>query len=216
MNTAAEESFSNVRTVKAFSNELDEAQKFGKGNASTYEWGVKKSVWYGWFAGMVQVLLYGSMVGVIAMATHLYEQGLITVGVITSFMFYMIMLLMNFGMLAAVFGNAMNMLGASDKIVQLMQTKSGINTTGGIKLDSQNVNGLLEIRDVKFSYPSKPDVEVLKGVSLTVNNNKNRVVALCGTSGCGKSSIVGMIERFYDPTSGEVIFNGINIKKLDP
>jgi ATP-binding cassette subfamily B (MDR/TAP) protein 1 len=59
-------------------------------------------------------------------------------------------------------------------------------------------------------------VEVLKGVSLTVNNNKNRVVALCGTSGCGKSSIVGMIERFYDPTSGEVIFNGINIKKLDP
>jgi len=51
------------------------------------------------------------------MATHLYEQGLITVGVITSFMFYMIMLLMNFGMLAAVFGNAMNMLGASDKIV---------------------------------------------------------------------------------------------------
>lgn len=62
-------------------------------------------------------MLYGSMVGVIAMATHLYEQGLITVGVITSFMFYMIMLLMNFGMLAAVFGNAMNMLGASDKIV---------------------------------------------------------------------------------------------------
>ena len=59
-------------------------------------------------------------------------------------------------------------------------------------------------------------MEVLKGVSLTVNNNKNRVVALCGTSGCGKSSIVGMIERFYDPTSGEVIFNGINIKKLDP
>lgn len=53
MNTAAEESFSNVRTVKAFSNELDEAQKFGKGNSATYEWGVKKSVWYGWFAGLV-------------------------------------------------------------------------------------------------------------------------------------------------------------------
>lgn len=75
---------------------------------------------------------------------------------------------------------------------------------------------MLEIKDVKFSYPSKPDVEVLKGVSLTVNNNEKRVVALCGTSGCGKSSIVGMIERFYDPTSGEVLFNGINIKKLEP
>jgi ABC-type multidrug transport system fused ATPase/permease subunit len=51
---------------------------------------------------------------------------------------------------------------------------------------------------------------------LTVNNNEKRVVALCGTSGCGKSSIVGMIERFYDPASGEVLFNGINIKKLEP
>ena len=158
MNTSAEESFSNVRTVKAFSNELEEAQKFEKGNTATYDWGIKKSIWYGWFSGFVQVLLYGSMVGVIAMATKLYEQGLISVGVITSFMFYMIMLLMNFGMLAAVFGNAMNMLGASDKIVALMKTESKVNTTGGMKLDSSKVNGSLEIRDVKFCYPSKPDV----------------------------------------------------------
>ena len=57
---------------------------------------------------------------------------------------------------------------------------------------------------------------MLKGVSFTVDNQKNRVVALCGTSGCGKSSIVAMIERFYDPIQGEVLFNGINIKKLEP
>ena len=61
------------------------------------------------------------MVGVMATATYLYSKGELSVGVITSFMFYMIMLLMNFGMLAAVFGNAMNMLGASDKVVQLMK-----------------------------------------------------------------------------------------------
>lgn len=57
------------------------------------------------------------MVGVMAMATLLYSQGKMQVGTITSFMFYMIMLLMNFGMLSAVFGNVMNMLGASDKVV---------------------------------------------------------------------------------------------------
>ena len=49
-----------------------------------------------------------------------------------------------------------------------------------------------------------------------VENNKNRVVALCGTSGCGKSTIISMIERFYDPNSGVVLFNGKNIKELDP
>lgn len=216
MNTSAEESFSNVRTVKAFSNEINESEKFGKGNTATYDWGIKKSYWYAFFAAFVQVLLYGSMVGVMAMATYLYSEGRISVGVITSFMFYMIMLLMNFGMLASVFGNVMNMLGASDKVVQLMKYQPAINTTGGLRLDDKTVNGRIELRDVVFRYPSKPDVEVLKGVSLTVDNDKNRVVALCGTSGCGKSSIVSMIERFYDPVGGKVLFNGHDIKTLEP
>jgi len=96
----------------------------------------------------------------------------------------------------------MNMLGASDKLVQLMNYQAAINSTRGIKLDDATSTGCIELRDVVFRYPSKPDVEVLKGVSLTVDNNKNRVVALCGTSGCGKSSIISMIERFYDPLSG--------------
>ena len=72
------------------------------------------------------------------------------------------------------------------------------------------------MRDVKFRYPTKDDVQVLKGVSFKVDNEKNRVVALCGTSGCGKSSIISLIERFYDPEEGEVLFNGRNIKDLDP
>lgn len=67
-----------------------------------------------------------------------------------------------------------------------------------------------------FNYPSKPEVEVLRGVNLTVDGDKKRVVALCGTSGCGKSSIISLIERFYDPLMGEVLFNGKNVKELDP
>ena len=51
---------------------------------------------------------------------------------------------------------------------------------------------------------------------MKVDNERNRVVALCGTSGCGKSSIISLIERFYDPEEGEVLFNGRNIKELDP
>ena len=78
------------------------------------------------------------------------------------------------------------------------------------------INGRLEFKNVKFQYPCKPGVHVLKGVSLSVDNETNRVVALCGTSGCGKSSIISLIERFYDPNEGEILFNGRNIKELDP
>ena len=114
----------------------------------------------------------------------------------------MIMLLFNFGMVAAVFGNVMSVFGASDKIAQIFFQESKINSTGGDIIPNNECRGVLELKDVHFSYPTKDDVEVLKGVSLKVDNQKNRVVALCGTSGCGKSSIIAMIERFYDPTSG--------------
>jgi ABC-type multidrug transport system fused ATPase/permease subunit len=139
---------------------------------------------------------------------------MITLGAITSFYFYMLMLLWNFMMISYTFGNLFSILGASEKIIKIMELKPRINTKGGLKLD--NCNGTIEVRDAKFRYPTKKDVQVLKGISFTVENNKNRVIALCGTSGCGKSSIIGLLERFYDVEEGEVLFNGINIKELDP
>ena len=81
---------------------------------------------------------------------------------------------------------------------------------------SGEISGHLEFKNVKFSYPNKADVQVLKGVSFSVDNESKRVVALCGTSGCGKSSIISLIERFYDPEEGEVLFNGRNLKDLNP
>ena len=57
---------------------------------------------------------------------------------------------------------------------------------------------------------------MLKGVSIDVDSDKKRVIALVGTSGCGKSSIISMVERFYDPKEGSVLFNGKNIKELEP
>lgn len=93
----------------------------------------------------------------------------------------------------------MNVMGASDKLMQIMNVKPKVNNTG--KDTIENCDGHLELRNIKFTYPSKDDVQVLKGVSLGTDSTK-RVVAICGTSGCGKSSIIAMIERFYDPVDG--------------
>ena len=106
-------------------------------------------------------------------------------------------------------------MGASDKLVEIMEYVPDINSSGGAK-PQELTKGHLEFRDVKFKYPSKQDVQVLKGISFEVDNEDKRVVALCGTSGCGKSSIISLIQRFYDPEEGEVLFNGRNIKELDP
>ena len=114
-----------------------------------------------------------------------------------------------------VLGNMAAVMGAADKICEVMDHEPLINTEGGKQIEGE-VLGSLEFKNVRFRYPSKQNVEVLKGVSFSVDNRDKRVVALCGTSGCGKSSIISLIERFYDPDEGEVLFNGVNVKELDP
>ena len=202
MTTVAEESWANVRTVKAFSNESSEIEKFDRDNEKVYALCKEKDWWESGFGLLVQILLFGSMVIVMYVSTLLYQNGELSIGAISSFLLYMLLLLFNFAIMANVFGNVASIFGATDKVVELMNVKEAINTKDGDRLDDSETKGTIEIRDLKFSYPSKQSVQVLKGVSLTVENNKNRVVALCGTSGCGKSTIISMIERFYDPTSG--------------
>ena len=94
-----------------------------------------------------------------------------------------------------------------------MNSKLSVYTDGTEIVDA--AKGLLEVRNVKFEYPAKKDVLVLRGVSFETNIKTKRVVALCGTSGCGKTSLISLIEQFYDPTEGQILFNGRDIKELD-
>ncbi len=157
MNTVAEESFSNIRTVKAFSNEDTEILKFTAGNLIVYEAGRKKAGYQAIFAFITQILLYGAMAAVVYVASKLYQDNNISIGEISSFMFYMLMLVFNFAMVAMVFGNVAAVMGASDKIVELMQYEPKIKSHGGDIIEGE-INGHLEIRDVKFRYPTKTDV----------------------------------------------------------
>ena len=88
-----------------------------------------------------------------------------------------------------------------------------IVTWDGDKKIENNEEGNLDLSEVKFNYPSRPDVKVLKGVTIEVRTNQ--IIALVGSSGCGKSSIVSLLERFYDPVEGKVLFNNIDLKEIE-
>ena len=83
----------------------------------------------------------------------------------------------------------------------------------GKKIDESNTKGDITVEDVHFAYPTKPDIPILKGVNIDVKTNQ--IVALVGASGCGKSSIIQLIERFYDPDKGKMWFNNDELADIE-
>ncbi|KAL8516702.1 hypothetical protein ACS0TY_015094 [Phlomoides rotata] len=101
---------------------------------------------------------------------------------------------------------------AAAKIYRIIDHKPTVGTNRGSGLELESVTGQLELKNVDFCYPSRPDVQILNDFSLVVPAGKT--IALVGSSGSGKSTVVSLIERFYDPTSGEVVLDGHDIKTL--
>ena len=106
----------------------------------------------------------------------------------------------------------MNALGASRRVFDLLDTTPTIPCAGGAVPAS--LRGEVRLEDVSFHYPSRPDVTVLSGVTLHIR--PGTVTALCGPSGSGKSSVIALIERFYDPTAGALTVDGEKLTALDP
>lgn len=141
-----------------------------------------KAVMQGVLQFMATFFVTGSMCAVIVLGCKLVQRGEITVGQITSFLFFMIQILVNFVILGQVLGSIMQIVGASDKIIELLEYEPRIKADEGtVPEATQETKGEISISDVRFNYPTKADVEVLKGVSFDIP--KNKVVALVGTSG---------------------------------
>jgi ATP-binding cassette subfamily B (MDR/TAP) protein 1 len=101
---------------------------------------------------------------------------------------------------------------ASIKNVQKVTERvPAISCKSGIKPNS--IHGNVEFKDITFAYPSRPNVTVMKDFNLTINNGQH--IALVGESGSGKSTITGLLERFYDPTQGQVLLDGVDLKTID-
>lgn len=101
---------------------------------------------------------------------------------------------------------------AAYKMFETINRKPLIDTsdTSGIVLE--DVKGEIELKDVYFRYPARPDVQIFSGFSLVVPSGKT--AALVGQSGSGKSTVISLLERFYDPEAGEVLIDGVNLKKF--
>ncbi len=208
--TVAEEVFSNVRTVRSFARERSEIDRYATSVGEALTLGRRLALAYGSFQGVGGIAAFASISLVLWYGGHLVMRGALSVGTLTSFMFYTFYLSFSLAALAGLYGDYQKAIGASQRVFQLLAQDASM-TSGTREL--ADVVGLMRLEDVVFAYPSRANVRVLSGVALTLEPGK--VVALVGPSGGGKSTVAQLVSRFYDPCEGRVSLDGVDIREFD-
>ncbi|XP_037948021.1 multidrug resistance protein homolog 49-like [Teleopsis dalmanni] len=215
----AEEVFSSVRTVVAFSGEQKETQRFSKLLIPAEIIGRKKGLYSGMSAGIMWFnfhccyalsLWYGVK---LVLAEHDEEFRHYTPGVLIIIAFNILVGSRYFGFASPHLETFSTAKGAAQNIFSTIQRKSAIDFLDENGFKPFNVVGNISFNQICFHYPTRQDVEILNSFSLDIK--AGQTVALVGTSGCGKSTILQLIQRFYDPLNGTVRLDGINIKDLN-
>ncbi len=165
----------------------------------------------------VILLSFGGIVFILWLGAHAVLDGRMSAGELSQFVLYALIAASAVGGLGEMWGSVQRAAGALERLLELMQAKSKIATPKTPKVidDSVHSKGLqVSFDNVDFSYPSRPDVVVLDNLNFTIQPGET--VALVGPSGAGKTTILQMLLRFYDPQQGRVLVNDIDIRELEP
>lgn len=175
----------------------------------------KSGLLRGQFEFWMTCVMYGCMDALIFFSSYLYFNYGFSIGKINAFQSYMFGFLMNFAGLGAVASEVIGIFGTAAGIAEIYLYEPKINIEGGADVAQDSLaDGSIRLSDIKFTYPTKQQITVIKEASITVE--KNKTVALVGSSGCGKSTIIQLVERFYDPQGGKVEYGIQDLKDLEP
>ncbi|ATB31078.1 ABC transporter permease [Melittangium boletus DSM 14713] len=210
-NEVAEESLSGIRTVRSFAAERHEVERYQSATERAYDVARRRIKQSSYFLAGASSAGYLSSAVVLWYGGRLVLDGKMTVGNLTSFLIYSLMVAVALGALADLWADFMRASGAAERVFELVDRKPAIPSSGGERLAS--VRGHVEFKDVRFAYPTRRDVPVLKGIHLDVAPGE--VVAIVGPSGAGKSTIAALLARMYDPQEGRVLLDGRELDGLD-
>ncbi len=206
-NIVAEETLQSVHVVKAFTNERYEASRYGSALDKVINNALKTARYRGVFASFIIFAIFGGIVLVLWYGLGLIEAGEMTFGELITFIILTTFIGGAVGGMGEIYGQLQKTIGASERIGDILRETSEI--TMEAPHPDIKIQGDVSFDEVEFFYPTRPDLQILKGVSLEVAAGQK--IALVGHSGAGKSTIVQLLLRYYEHSGGSILIDGKDI-----
>ncbi|MHA8086854.1 ABC transporter ATP-binding protein [Aquirufa sp. Wall-65K1] len=207
-NIIVEETFQSIQAVKSFTNEKWEVNRYTQSLNLVVDQALKAATFRGGFVSFIIFALFGGIVGVVWYGAQLVSSGDLILAELLTFIFYTAFIGGSVGGLGDIYAQLQKTIGASERILEILDDHSEIN------IEKESIEeipfGKIEVNDLHFTYPGRPNVPILKGINFTIQPGEK--VAIVGSSGTGKSTLAQLFMRFYEPNSGNILLNGQDIQ----
>ncbi|MCS6880731.1 MAG: ABC transporter transmembrane domain-containing protein [Oscillochloridaceae bacterium] len=206
---AVEEGLQGIRVVKSFARESYEVERYAAAMERTLGASLRLALLRSAFGGLMAFLGFSGIAAILWFSGREVLAGRLAFSTISGFLIYAITIGASLGQLSGLYGQFREALGAVRRVFEILDTRPTVTDAPGAP-DLPPVAGAIRFENVSFAY--EPGREVLRQISLTVRPGE--IVALVGPSGAGKSTLFNLIPRFYDPTSGTVAIDGIDVRAV--
>lgn len=207
-NTIVEETLQGIQSVKAFTNEYVEITRYKKKTKEIADLGMTSGKYKGAFSSFVILGMFGAISAVVFQGSRLLQAGEMAAGDLFSFVIYSVFVGGTISGLATVYTNVQKFIGATEDLFKIYDEEpEEIQELKEIEA-KYKMNGEISIRNMAFSYPSRPEQTVLKNINLDIKSNQ--MIALVGSSGAGKSTMASLLLMLHTPPKASLFFNQID------
>lgn len=210
----AGESLDALDTVQAFGREKSAAKRFAEAVNMAFRASLTRIEARAVMTAMVIGLVFSGVAVVLWLGAQAVLSGTMTGGALVQFLFLSVMAAAAVGALGEVWGDVQKASGAMERISELLNARPAIAAPARPRPLPSPSKGEIAFDDVVFAYPGRPDLPALRGFDLRVRSGET--VALVGPSGAGKSTVLRLLLRFYDPQSGSIRLDGVDLREADP
>ena len=210
----AGEVIQHIKTVQSFTQESQEKKAFAQEVEKAFAVAKRRISQRAVLMGVVILLVFGALSIMLWVGGSDVISGTMSGGDLGAFIFYAILMATGVASLSEVYGELQRAAGATERLMELLQADNKILVAEDANESAADLPPVLAFNNLTFCYPSRPEQPALKDFSLTIE--QGQIVALVGPSGAGKSTLFDLIQRFYDPQHGAVLFGYCDIRQLQP